>query len=110
MNKEQCITCSRRLVKSKMRMVYGGWWKCSPKGGYKNAIECLHLNDDEIYGIDCYDEYGGLLKWIKPRDRIIFAQVEIEKADRWLIQNILTKTQHAKIVLEVDSNSITGVE
>ena len=97
-NQEKCIRCFRWLPKSRMRTVFGGWWKCNPKGGYKNAIECLHLDYDQIYGIGDYHKHGGSLNWIKPKDRKSFGWKEIEKADRWLLEGEISEEDHKKTV------------
>lgn len=97
-NQEKCIRCFRWLPKSKMRKGLGDMWLCNPKGGYKNTIECFHLDDYEIYGIGDYHKHGGRLNWIKPKDRKSFGWKEIEKADRWLLEGEISEEDHKKTV------------
>ena len=50
--KSTCDWCKRMLSKSKMRKDGGVLWKCDPKGGYKNAIQCLHIYDETYVAIE----------------------------------------------------------
>jgi len=68
-------------------------WRCHPNGGYKNAIQCLHLYDEEVYTPD-----DLRFDWIKPKDRGSFAEKEIEKADRWLAEGHLDDEEHHRLV------------
>jgi hypothetical protein len=86
-----CDWCKRTLSKSKMRKPMGQLWKCHPKGGYKNAIECLHLNDEEVF-------IPSEIQWLKPDDISSFAEKEIEKADRWLAKGDLCTKEHGLII------------
>lgn len=90
-----CDWCKRTLSKSKMRKPFrlGIQWKCDPKGDYKNAIQCHHLYDDEIFFLDDVQFH-----WIKPADRVSFAEKEIEKADRWLAEGELDDEEHHRLV------------
>lgn len=98
-NEEHCITCFRWVPKSRMRKEFGSW-KCNPKGHYKNAIECLHL-DDEIHGFSMDYYNGGRINWIKPKDRISFGKRQIKKADKWLEEGEISNHEHAKIIYEI---------
>jgi len=91
--KSTCDWCKRMLSKSKMRKDGGVLWRCDPKGGYKNAIQCLHIYDEEVF---TPDDLG--LGWIKPADRVSFAEKEIEKADRWLAEGHLDEHEHRRLV------------
>lgn len=99
-----CDWCNRTLSKSKMRKDLGDMWRCHPKGGYKNAIQCLHLYDEEIYTPDHLHQYSQF-GWIKPKDRVSFAEKEIEKADRWLAEGHLDAEEHHRLVWYIKEGS-----
>lgn len=92
--KSTCDWCKRTLSRSKMRRAgVGELLRCDPKGGYKNAIECLHIYDEEVFTPD--DSRVG---WIQPADMVSFGAKEIEKADRWFAEGHLDEHEHRRLV------------
>ena len=89
---ETCMACFRRISKHKLRKEFGNWF-CHPKGHYKNAIECLHVQDDDVW---VYRSHR--FPWIKPADIVSFIEKEIEKAGQWLAQGELNDKQYHDLV------------